>query len=110
MNINNVVEQKSAVAGEDAQVTKIDFEFSIEYDPNVGSMKLAGSLAYLAKKAEAENIVKMWTDSKSLPEGVTRIVMKHIMEKSMIQAIIMSRDVLLPSPVPLPKLGAAKSE
>jgi hypothetical protein len=105
VNIKSVEAQKSAVAGEGAQVTKIDFEFSIEYEPKIGSMDMAGSLAYLSKSAEAEAILKEWTEKKSLPETTTKVVMRHILDKCMIQAIIMSKDVHLPSPVPLPKLG-----
>jgi len=88
------------------ETLKISFEFTSKYEPNFGEIKLEGDIMF----AEDEKLVKQvsdnWKKDKKLSKEVLTDVMNNILGRCNIQAMIMSRDINLPPPLPLPKVQA----
>ncbi|MCK5107624.1 MAG: hypothetical protein KAQ83_02775 [Nanoarchaeota archaeon] len=85
---------------------RFEFLFETRYEPKLGHISFAGNLIYMGAPESIKKIESGWKKNKTLPKDVTQQVMSHIVEKSNIEAIILSRTVALPSPVPLPKVKA----
>lgn len=70
---------------------------------------MTGETLYLIPAEMAPTVEANFKEKKSLPESITRHVMTTIFNKGQMQAIVLARDLNLPSPVPLPKLQLKKS-
>ncbi len=84
---------------------KAEFEFSSKYDPKIGEILLEGEVVYLVEKDKAKDILKNWKKNKKLDKDVRTNILNNVLAKCNVQALILSRDMNLPSPMPLPKIG-----
>jgi hypothetical protein len=83
---------------------RFEFLFETKYEPKVGKIKFEGDLIYMSTPENIKKVESGWKKKKNLPKEVTQQVMSHIVEKGNIEAILMSRTISLPSPIPLPKV------
>lgn len=111
INISNNVGVKDV---KDAQVNlggttnsgvRFIFTFVSTYDPGVGKIELEGDVIAIDEKHAIEQLIKGWNDKKEIPQIVMSDVLNHILNRCNVQALIMSRDINLPSPIPLPKVN-----
>jgi hypothetical protein len=102
------VEKKQFNLGNAKQGTvRFDFDFDVQYEPDIGSIKLSGNLLLLTESKKADEIAKSWKDNKNVPAEVTEAVMNTILSRSNIQALILSQYVNLPPPIKLPRVKAS---
>ena len=109
---NNVtvknIEEISLAIGKDQKGLKFSFEFTAKYDPEVANINLDGEVVYMAKADEAKDILAKWKKEKKIAPGVMGKVLNTALAKCNIQALILSNDLNLPAPIPLPKVGVKK--
>ena len=92
-----VIDQKKSVL-------KFEFTFNVKYEPNAGHITLSGEIVQIYDKDFGSKILEQWNkDKKVLPE-VMRDVFNTILSRSNVEAIIISRDMGLPSPIQLPRV------
>lgn len=103
VGIKNLEETKLNI-NSDKKALKLDFEFTSTYEPNIGKMLLTGEVIYLVDKAKAEEAVKNWKKNKKVEKEMMTKVLNNVLAKCNIQALIMSKDMNLPPPIPLPKV------
>jgi hypothetical protein len=84
---------------------KLDFEFTSTYDPNVGKILLTGEVIYLADKPKADDALKNWKKNKKIDKEIMTQVLNNVLAKCNVEALILSKDMNLPPPMPLPKVG-----
>lgn len=85
-------------------VLKFDFTFTVKYEPNAGNITLNGEIVQLYDKDFGAKILAQWNkDKKVLPE-VMRDVFNTILSRSNVEAVIISRDIGLPSPIQMPRV------
>ena len=89
---------------------KLDFEFSSVYEPNIGKINLEGEVIYLIDKEKAEEVMKNWKKNKKIEQEMMTNVLNQVLTKCNIQALILSKDMNLPPPIPLPKVGGEKAK
>ncbi len=112
ININNNVsikdvEEKNLALGKEKQnALKFTFEFTSKYEPKLGSILLGGDVLYMADQKKAKEILDSWKKDKKIPKDVMTAILNTILSKCNIQALIISRDINLPPPIPLPKVEA----
>ena len=87
---------------------KLNFEFTSTYDPNIGKIFLEGEVIYLIDKNKAAEAVKNWKKNKKIEKDMMTNVLNNVLAKCNIQALILSKDMNLPPPIPLPKVGEKK--
>lgn len=87
---------------------KLNFEFTSSYDPNVGKISLKGEVIYLIDKDKAEEVLKNWKKNNKIEKDVMTDVLNNVLTKCNVQALILSKDMNLPPPIPLPKVGGSK--
>ena len=105
VSIKDVLEENFAL-GKDKQqnIIKFLFEFTSKYEPNVGNILFEGELLYMEEPKKAKEILADWKKNKKLPKDLMAGLLNTILTKCNIQALILSQQVNLPPPIPLPKV------
>lgn len=106
---NNVtiksVEESDLALGRDKQnVLRFIFEFTSKYEPSVGTILFEGELLYLEDPKKAKEILNGWKKDKKIPKELMAGLLNTILTKCNVQALILSQEINLPSPIPLPKV------
>ncbi len=107
------VENKDLSLGAAKQMgLKVGFEYEVKYTneakENLAHIGLAGEVLILEQDSKVKELLKEWEKSKKLNKEVTLQVINTAHAKCNVQAIILSRDINLPSPIPLPKVEAGE--
>jgi len=103
-NVGIIKVEEADVADPKKSLIRFDFNFSCKYEPELGSIELEGELVEMYDKQLSSSITAGWQkDKKVHPEIMTRIL-NNILAKANIEAIILSREVGLPSPIAMPKV------
>ena len=83
---------------------KFTFSFTSTYEPNIGKIEVAGQVLFVETSSVIEEIKASWDKDKKVPTKVTEQIINAALHKGNIQAIKISEDVSLPSPLRLPKV------
>jgi hypothetical protein len=89
--------------GGDRAALKVSFNFVSEY-AQFATLQLSGDVILLTNQKTQEDILDKWTKSRQFPPTIAEPVMNHILDRCNVQALLLSKDLNLPSPVPLPKV------
>ena len=109
VHINKVEEKDLALGNQKQKVLSFNFEFIAKYDPNIGSIKLTGNVLYMEDSKKVKDILDGWKKDKKLPKEVMPNILNTVLNKCNIQALILSEQINLPPPIPLPKLQPAQA-
>ena len=106
---NNVsiksVEEKDLALGKAKQSgLNFIFEFVSKYEPDVGEIKLIGDVLFLDEPKRIKELSAQWKKDKKIDKDVMADVLNNVLNKCNIQALILSQDINLPPPIPLPKV------
>ena len=107
---NNVtikdIQEDNFSLGKDKQqnVLRFIFEFTSKYEPNIGNILFEGELLYLEEPKKAKEIFTGWKKDKKVPKDLMAGLLNTILTKCNVQALILSQEVNLPPPIPLPKV------
>ncbi len=95
------VEEKDLPAiGKDGKALAISYNFSVEYKPDIASMKIFGEILFLEEGER--KAMKMWAKSKTLPEEIMIEIYNTIFRKGLLKALVLSDDMQLPPPLQVP--------
>ena len=83
---------------------KFTFTFNCNYEPDLGKIDVEGQVLYVEDAKKVEEIKKGWDKEKRVPMQVMEQIINAALHKGNIQAIKISEEVSLPSPLPLPKV------
>ena len=101
-NIKHVEKTDINIQGKKS-VLKLYFDFNVDYEPNIGNIRMTGNLTYLDKEEELNKLMEQWKKEKKLSVGVTTLVANTILTKANIKALILYQEVDLPPQIHLPK-------
>ena len=112
---NNVtiksVEEADVPLGKEKQTAlKIVFNFITKYSPDLGSISFEGEVIYMADSKKGKEIIASWKKDKKLPKDLMAPILNTILTRCNIKALIISQDVNLPPPIPLPKVSLQAKE
>ncbi|MBS3143646.1 hypothetical protein J4446_02095 [Candidatus Woesearchaeota archaeon] len=102
-NIKHVEKTEINIQG-NKPALKLSFDFTVNYEPNIGNIKMNGNLTYMDKPEELKKLEDQWKKEKKLPVGVTSLVANTILTKANIKALMLSQEVNLPPQIHLPKV------
>ena len=86
------------------------FEFRSIYEPEIGEIIIEGEVIYLLDSKKVKEVLDRWKKESKVEAEILGDVLNAALSKCNIQALIMSRDINLPAPIPLPKVGIKKPE
>ena len=104
VTIKNVEESDLALGKDNQNVLRFIFEFTSKYEPAIGNILFEGELLYLEEPKKAKEILSSWKKDKKIPKEIMAGLLNTILTKCNVQALILSQEVNLPPPIPLPKV------
>ena len=107
VSLSNVEDMDFAVEGKKG--LKFTFTFNCIYDPNLGKIDVEGQVFYVEDAKKVIEVKKGWDKDKSIPMEITEQIVNAALHKGNIQAIKISEEVSLPSPLPLPKVKSGST-
>ena len=81
----------------------VPFVLSIAYNPSIAQMSLKGNAYVMGEKNEIGNVLKDY-DQKKPP---AQIIIQSISNVVFIEAVLISRSLNIPPPIPLPQIPEA---
>lgn len=110
INVNNN-STLTAVSRIDNKLS-VNFVFSSNYEPNIGVVRIEGEIIISDSKENVDRAIVEWERSgkKNLPTDMAEKVHNAILTNCMVEAVILSREVQLPAPIPTPHVSIGKKE
>ena len=90
------------------KVLKFIFEYKTVYEPNVGSIVLEGNLLDIQDEKTIKQVMDLWKKEKKIDSNILEPVINSLLGRCNVESLILSREVNLPPPVPLPKVQVAQ--
>lgn len=84
------------------------FEYRFTYEPGVGEILMAGEVFYMSEDKKTKDILDKWKKDKKLEPELLGEVLGAASKRCNVEAILLSREVNLPSPIKLPGLVVKK--
>ncbi len=81
----------------------IEFNFTTEYKDDakkIAEISVSGNLYFIDDNCE--KAIEVWQKENKLPDEINLEIINNILRKCFIKSIILSEELQLPSPVPLP--------
>ncbi|RMD57994.1 hypothetical protein D6825_02305 [Candidatus Woesearchaeota archaeon] len=110
VKVNNNVSLKDvekvdiSVGSAKQEALKFHFEFTTKYEPGIGDMTMNGFLTFVEKPEKVKEILDQWKKENKVPKDVMSSVLNTVLSRCNVEAMILSREVNLPPPVPMPKV------
>lgn len=108
INIKSLSQEKLDIV-KDKPVLKFEFEFSVNFKPDIAEILFNGTVLVLTEKDEAKNILKKWK-TKIIPDEIRIPLFNLIMAKCNLKALEFEEELNLPNHIPLPKLKAEQEK
>lgn len=108
IQVKDIKEIKINVGAGKQKTVKINFQYTSKYEPKLGIIEIGGNIIYLDDAKKAKELEKEWKKTKKIPEDSIQPIMNSILNRCTVEAILLSREVNLPNPVPLPKVNARR--
>ncbi len=106
VSLKNVEDMEFTLEGKKG--LKFTFSFTCTYQPDLGSIVVEGKVLFVDETLVVEAIKKGWDKDKKIPGSVMEQIANAALHKGNIQAIKISEEINLPSPLPLPKVKSAE--
>ena len=107
VTIKSVEEADISFGKNNQSVLKFIFEFTSKYEPAIGTILFEGELLYLEDPKKAKEILSSWKKDKKIPKELMAGLLNTILTKCNVQALILSQEINLPPPIPMPKVQMA---
>ena len=104
VSVKNVETTDLTLGSTKQKALKFSFEFSSDYSPNVGQILFNGDIIYMNEAAKQDEIMKNWKKNKEVPKDVMSEILNTILMRCNVEALMLSRDINLPPPIPMPKV------
>ena len=104
VSVTNVESADLALGETKGKALKFSFDFKSEYTPAIGSIAFTADLMYMNDGPKLDEIMKAWKKNKQVPKEIMHEVLNTVLMRCNVEALMLSRDVNLPPPVPMPKL------
>jgi hypothetical protein len=103
MNIRiDVNSSVSQVYLTEQDMARVDFRFVATYT-GLGSVSLDGRISF--KGEDSKELYEKWTETGQMPDKAAQEIHSSIMKTCMPVAVILSREVNLPPPMPMPNVN-----
>ncbi len=102
LRITNVEKEDLDFSTKDSLVLRVDFSYSLKYDPKVADLTLNGHIHYLEEKKIIEGLLNQWKKEKKLDNDVSKTLLNAVLLKSHLKALFLAQEVNLPPHIKMP--------
>jgi hypothetical protein len=85
---------------------EVPFILSINFNPSIAQITLKGKAYVVGDKGEIENVYRDYEEKKPPPP----VVIQSISNIALVEAVIISRTLNIPPPIPLPQIPEMKTQ
>lgn len=107
VTIKDVLEDNFSFGKDKQSIIKFIFEFTSKYEPSVGAILFEGEVLYLEEPKKIKEILASWKKDKKISQELMTGLLNTILTKCNVQALILSQEINLPPPIPMPKVQVA---
>jgi len=104
IDISSIEPLKTEVLKTKDELLKVDFTYSIIYEPDFAKIELAGTIILSVEAKIAKEVLKGWKD-KETTEDFRIFLFNVILRKSNIKALQLEEELGLPLHLPFPSLN-----
>lgn len=104
VTVKDIIETDISLGTQKQNAIKFIFEFSSSYEPNIGNITFGGDVLFIESAENTKKILDRWKKNKTTEQAIMSNVLNTVLSKCNVQALILSQEVNLPSPIPLPKV------
>ena len=113
INVSNNIkieslEESNLSLEKDKKAIKISFLYTTKYEPDFGTIELKGSSLILENEKEAKEMLDKWTKEKKVDKEYAAKILNPVMNKSVLETILIARELDLPAPLPLPSIKTSE--
>tara|TARA_Y100000310_G_scaffold343842_1_gene453427 strand:- start:24 stop:467 length:444 start_codon:yes stop_codon:yes gene_type:complete len=109
VSVKNVEETDFSMGTKKQKGLKFEFEFISKYEPKIGSILFEGDVLYVDEEKEIKDILKSWKSDKKIKKEIMGGILNTVLTKSNVQALILSQQINLPPPIPMPKVNISNN-
>ena len=102
VGITNV--EESSVLDPKKSLLRFEFAFTCKYDPGLGNIELYGEIVEMFDKELSVKVLDSWKNEKKLHPDIMAKILNNVLSRANIEAIIISKELGLPSPIAMPKV------
>lgn len=124
VDINNNVSIKDvkpadlSLGKDKSNAVKFVFTFTSAYEQEIspskkdkiGNISFEGEVIYMEDPKKIKAIQDNWKKDKKIDQAIMSGVLNHILNKCNVQALIVSQDINLPPPIPLPRVQVGNQQ
>jgi predicted acyltransferase (DUF342 family) len=110
INVKNVTTTDLSLGKNKEAGLVFTFEFKSVYEPDIADISIEGEVIFLEEAKKVKEVLDKWKKDGKVEGEILGDVLNTALSKSNVQALIMSRDLNIPAPFPLPKVGIKKPE
>ena len=111
MKIVDIKQEEIPLSGDKTQtVMKVDYEFSVRYDPKQAEILIEGHLMFLEEKDKLVKMIAEWKKTKKFEPKATQLIMNNVLLRCNIKALLLGQELGLPPHIRLPMIQPADSE
>jgi len=85
-------------------IVRFEFDFKCRYEPGLATIELGGELLEMYDKELSIKILDSWKTDKKIHQDIMAHILNSILSKANIEAILISKELGLPSPIAMPKV------
>ena len=104
VSIKNVEETDLALGKSKQKALKFTFEFTSKYEPSFGNISIEGDILFIDEPKAVKDITASWSKDKKIPKEIMVGLLNTVLSKCNVQALIMSQEINMPSPIPMPNV------
>jgi hypothetical protein len=107
LNVDKITEEKLPFMPQAG--IKFEYVYSIDYLPNIASVKIKGTVLALIEEKTTDDVIKNW-NKKDFDSTLKLNLYNFILSKCNLKAINLEDDLTLPSHIPFPQLSTKTDE
>lgn len=105
IDIKEVKEEKVKLV-EDKQVVRLEFEYSINYDPKIAEISFKGIILLMDDPKKTKEMINEWSKKREVLSDIKLQIFNSIFYKCNIKALQLEEDINLPPHLQLPTIKA----
>jgi len=104
---NSTVKRVAKIEGK----LTVEFAYTCTYEPGIGLIRIEGDVILTDTDENIERAVREWEKTgKNLPTDIAEKVHNAILGSSIVESVLLSKEVGLPAPIPTPTVSLTKKE
>ena len=104
LDISAINPLKSDIIRTKDELLKVDFVYSVDYEPNFAKLEIKGNIILSVEPKIARDVLKGWKD-KQTSEDFRLFMFNIILRKTHVKALQLEDELGLPPHIPLPSLN-----